>query len=612
MRLFVFILVLPLFLLPGEICHAQVWQEVTIPMSDGADLDATVVTPLGLPPSGGFPTLILIHGLGSDKETMYPLAIAMATYGYASLCYTVRGHGNSGGLSTLDGPREIQDLRETISYCRARPFLNRNALAVVGGSQGGIHGWAAAVYNMPGVRTVVPMLATPDFAEALIPNGCIAFGLPREMRIGSVRYDPVRDVVKGLIIRDRIDSLRQFVAERDLFSRIDSVRIPVYQALGWHDFLFPVNGGIRARARLASRSIPVWSFVGTNGHGVPFDPTEVPRFIQSAVQWTDHWLKGFGLAGADIPFVVYTDDGPGAPFHETPVWPPEPHQTYRLYITSSGLRPLIPSSPVQTDFSVAYDPAYTPQMAWDDEYSGAGFVAAFQHTSLRYLSEPLPQDLEITGIPSIRLNVSSPDSNLQVHVRFFDVAAGNTWSYMSRANAAIRGNTPGSAQVVAVDGCAASHIVPAGHRIGIEVTSVDLFDASTAAIIPFFRSTVGTLTSTAVAPSFIELPVVGTLPNDVRAGDPGVPPAFELMQNYPNPFNSSTTIHYVIPVGTYGRTSLQVFNLLGREVATLVDEAQQPGSYSVHWDASGVASGTYFYRLKAGDLVQTMKMTILK
>jgi predicted acyl esterase len=579
----------------------------------GVDIDATLVMPLGLPPSGGFPTLILIHGLGSDKETMYPLAITMAMYGYASLCYTVRGHGNSGGFSTLDGPREIQDLREVISYTRSRPLLNRNALAIVGGSQGGIHGWAAAVYNMPGVRTVVPMLATPDFAEALIPNGCIAFGLPREMSIGSVRYDPIRDVVKGLIIRDRIDSLRQFVAERDLFYRIDSVRIPVYQALGWSDFLFPVNGGIHARSRMASRNVPVWSFFGTNGHGVPFDPTEFPQFIESAVQWTDHWLKGFGLAGAEIPSVLYTDDRPGAPFHDTPVWPPQPCSRYRLYITGSGLTSSLPSTDVQAEFSVSYDSAYTAEMAWDDEYSGPDFRSAFQRTALRFLSEPLPAAMEITDIPSVQLHVTSPDSMLQVHVRFFDVhndPGGEVWDFMSRANAAIRANAPGSARVVAVDGRALSHIVTAGHRIGIEITSLDMLDSNSAAIIPFFRSTGCTLISTAVTPSFIEVPVVGWMPTGTGKGDPDMPSAALLEQNYPNPFNPTTSIKFKVPGSTV--VTLRVFDVLGREVATLLNEEKSAGVYTVQWDAGGISGGVYFCRLQTATVTQTRRMVLVR
>jgi len=94
------------------------------------------------------------------------------------------------------------------------------------------------------------------------------------------------------------------------------------------------------------------------------------------------------------------------------------------------------------------------------------------------------------------------------------------------------------------------------------------------------------------------------------------PVACELSQNYPNPFNPVTTIGYTI-AGTgheaLGTSSvrLSVYDMLGREVAVLVDERKEPGSYSVTFDASGLASGVYFYRIRAGDFVQTRKSVLL-
>ena len=90
------------------------------------------------------------------------------------------------------------------------------------------------------------------------------------------------------------------------------------------------------------------------------------------------------------------------------------------------------------------------------------------------------------------------------------------------------------------------------------------------------------------------------------------PNGFCLFQNYPNPFNPTTTIQYVIPVGTYGRTSLRVFDLLGREVVTLVNETKQPGEHTVHFNASALSSGVYFYWLEAGRYVDVKKLIVLQ
>lgn len=94
--------------------------------------------------------------------------------------------------------------------------------------------------------------------------------------------------------------------------------------------------------------------------------------------------------------------------------------------------------------------------------------------------------------------------------------------------------------------------------------------------------------------------------NDEPRGTPIVSP---LMQNYPNPFNPGTTISYSLP--KTANVSLKVFNLLGQEVAVLVNEQRSPGYYQVQWNAT-VPSGIYFYRLQAGDFVETRKMLLIK
>jgi len=86
--------------------------------------------------------------------------------------------------------------------------------------------------------------------------------------------------------------------------------------------------------------------------------------------------------------------------------------------------------------------------------------------------------------------------------------------------------------------------------------------------------------------------------------------AFELAQNYPNPFNPTTTIRYQIP--TAETVSLKVYDVLGKEVATLVSGRQEAGNYAVPFNASGLSSGMYFYRLQAGSFVETRKMMLVK
>ncbi len=85
---------------------------------------------------------------------------------------------------------------------------------------------------------------------------------------------------------------------------------------------------------------------------------------------------------------------------------------------------------------------------------------------------------------------------------------------------------------------------------------------------------------------------------------------FSLYQNYPNPFNPSTKIKFVIPKSSF--VSLKVYDILGREVATLLNEEKHPGSYEVEFDGSNLSSGIYFYRLQARDFSDTKKFILLK
>jgi len=85
---------------------------------------------------------------------------------------------------------------------------------------------------------------------------------------------------------------------------------------------------------------------------------------------------------------------------------------------------------------------------------------------------------------------------------------------------------------------------------------------------------------------------------------------FSLSQNYPNPFNPSTTINYSIPQSNL--VELKVFDVLGREIAVLVNEEKQIGNYQVKFDATGLSSGVYYYTLKSGDFVKTKKLILLR
>jgi len=104
--------------------------------------------------------------------------------------------------------------------------------------------------------------------------------------------------------------------------------------------------------------------------------------------------------------------------------------------------------------------------------------------------------------------------------------------------------------------------------------------------------------------------VVNVLPPTVSVENGNLPGDFELLQNYPNPFNPITTISYQIPEPAF--VIIKVFDVLGNEIATLVNEEKIAGSYEAEFDGSGLTSGIYYYRITAREFSQTRKMILVK
>jgi hypothetical protein len=98
--------------------------------------------------------------------------------------------------------------------------------------------------------------------------------------------------------------------------------------------------------------------------------------------------------------------------------------------------------------------------------------------------------------------------------------------------------------------------------------------------------------------------------SEVREVSSTIPRAFSLGQNYPNPFNPSTKIQFHLASSAF--TSLKVYNVLGKEAATLVNDYLQPGNYESTFDASHLSSGLYFYQLQTGNLIDAKKMNLIK
>lgn len=175
--------------------------------------------------------------------------------------------------------------------------------------------------------------------------------------------------------------------------------------------------------------------------------------------------------------------------------------------------------------------------------------------------------------------------------RDFNYATGNEAGDMMVAYSTDRGNT-WSVPEFATDAGDSSLAFKAGALFpnGDYGVNYEMMASSGGSIRVFFRKRVGVVTS--------------------HQEDNDVPRAFALLQNYPNPFNPSTRIPFSIRA--VGNVTLKVYDILGREVRTLVNENLQAGSYEVTFNAEGLASGVYLYRLQGGSYSETKKLILLR
>jgi hypothetical protein len=179
------------------------------------------------------------------------------------------------------------------------------------------------------------------------------------------------------------------------------------------------------------------------------------------------------------------------------------------------------------------------------------------------------------------------------------------------------GSPPANDTVYSIDVRAGS-VVPTG-RTGSFVRTNSLCrgpDGGLLALVDYALLGVDTLTGAGSFQAFIPLEGLRSIAAGILVTgmeDPGnhrTPFTFDLDQNFPNPFNPNTLIRYQLPALSDVR--LSVYDMLGREVAVLVEEKQPGGTHEVDFAATGLASGVYFYRLRAGIHVQTRRMIVIR
>ena len=294
-------------------------QELTITVSDGTKLACGLVLPAGSPPAGGWPGLLLFHGLGQSHAFMETIAqLAFAPAGFASLACDARGTGASGGTFGLDGPKEVQDARDLFDWLAARSDVSDTQIGAVGLSLGGAVVWNAAVAGVP-FKAIAPAITWTSLGAALNPAGVPKTGEIAELTkdVPSSQWDPsLAPARDDLLAGEVTTAVKSAEAARSSRPKLHSLQVPTFLLQGRHDFLFDLDQALAAYKVLAG---PKRLYIGDLGHPPASNPTaEQPVYLAEVVAWFRYYLAGGPKLGGGVELAHDPWDGPGSFYKGVP------------------------------------------------------------------------------------------------------------------------------------------------------------------------------------------------------------------------------------------------------------------------------------------------------
>jgi hypothetical protein len=526
----------------------RVERNLLIPLSDGASLAADLYLPDA---PGRFPALVSYYpyhkddfiGAGSEHPRRY-----FAERGYASLLIDFRGLGNSDGVvwDAMD-PREAPDGAETVEWAARQPWCDGN-VGMWGMSYGGITSFKTAALQPPHLKAIVPIMGSLDiYHDFLYPGGCLnclgAFGAWGSFMIAMNLTPPMYQDPAGRWYRlwkERLENCRppymfpwqdhpaydEFWQSKAI--QAERIRVPTFLIGGWRD-IFP-EGMVRSYERItAPRKLLMGPWMHTRPDVSPFVPTD---YLAEMVRWWDHWLKGEQNGIIDEPPVTLFVQGSQVWKHEHE-WPIARTQERTLFFSSSGA---LADKPPRYEEDVLYRADPTVGMMaglWSPTGIGLGLPldqGPDDVHSLTYTSEPLPQDIEITGSPEATLYVALEEGDdVNLVVKLCDVALDGrsaliTSGWLKGSHRASHARpeplSKGEVCEFRVPLWATSYQIPQGHRLRVSMSCADFPRLWPTRTNPQIRLCFG-----GTRASGVRLPTVppATVPGpEVRVPDPAV------------------------------------------------------------------------------------------
>ncbi len=274
--------------------------DLTIRMSDGVDIAATYYVPDGAPPAAGRPAVMMLHGLGESRtDGDNALGVSLndmaethiVPQGYAVLTFDARGHGASGGLVGIDGPREIADVKELFAWLAARPRVDAAHIGAFGYSYGGGAIWRATAEGVP-FAAIEVATAWTDLYQAFVPQSLARSGvvLGFYSSVGARAAPELEPILRDALAGRNLAAVKAFAEARSTRQLLGSIRVPTFLMQGRRDFAFDIDQALSAYRRL---NVPKRLYLANFGHAPSTKPrAELDYLLPQARLWLDRFLKG--------------------------------------------------------------------------------------------------------------------------------------------------------------------------------------------------------------------------------------------------------------------------------------------------------------------------------